>query len=100
MASTTTSSSSVLWKWTGRTAASLMGGTTLYGTYKYQTDQGSRRAMEAYKTFVPVILHYRFLQAQQRWLGAVDDQDWKALDELYAKPTVDKLAELQGMYTK
>jgi aarF domain-containing kinase len=82
-------------------------GVVIYGTYQYQTDEGSRRAVQAYTTFVPVILRYRFLQAKQRWLvrrqalaGTDVGDEWRALDELYAKPTVEKLGDLQGMYTK
>lgn len=93
---------SVVWKLTSRTATLAVGGGTGFTVYKYETDEGFRRSMEAYRFFVPVILHYRFLEAQQRWLGSdrVTEDDWLALDERYAASTVAKLGELQGMYTK
>jgi aarF domain-containing kinase len=72
----------------------------MYGTYKYNTDEGTRRAVQAYSTFIPVILHYRFLQYQQHLFNNVTDDDWKLLDALYAIPTVATLGELQGMYCK
>lgn len=67
--------------------------------YYYQADQGTRRAMKAYQTFVPVVMHYRFVEAKHKLLGK-DDKEWDALDELHASRTVEKLGELQGMYCK
>lgn len=75
-------------------------GTFGYGAYQYQTDEGSRRAIRAYSAFVPVVLHYRWLEAQATYLGSVTDEDYDKLDEKYAVPTVQKLGELQGMYCK
>jgi aarF domain-containing kinase len=78
-----------------------LGGTGAYVLYKYRTDEGSRRAFQAYASFVPVILHYRWLEARKIYLGDnITDDDWKALDEKYAVPTVAKLGDLQGMYCK
>lgn len=79
------------------------GGTLVYGFYQYQTDEGSRRALQAYASFVPVVLHYRWLEAQATYLGnyiAITEKDYEALDEKYAATTVRKLGELQGMYCK
>lgn len=76
----------------------LVGGAS-YGTYLYQTDDGFRRAMQAYRTVIPVALHYRYLEFIDQIVGTTID-DWEALDERYAVPTVSKLGELQGMYCK
>lgn len=90
--------------WAAKTTGfAVTGGTLGYGTYQYQTDEGSRRAIQAYSTFVPVILHYRWLEAQATYLGdyvTITDKDYRSLDEKYAVPTVLKLGELQGMYVK
>jgi aarF domain-containing kinase len=84
-----------------RSAAVLLGGASGYGLYTYQTDEGSRRGIEAYLTFVPVILHYRWMEARERYRGhTLTAEDWQALDDRYAVPTVAKLGELQGMYCK
>ena len=87
-------------KLTSRTILSLIGGSSVYGTYKYNSDEGTRRAIQAYSTFIPVILHYRFLQYQQNLFHNVTEDDWKLLDKKYAIPTVAKLGDLQGMYCK
>lgn len=88
-------------KLSARSAGALIGGTVGYGLYMYQTDEGSRRGIQAYFTFVPVILHYRWLEARETYLGqSVTAEDWQALDDRYAVPTVAKLGELQGMYCK
>ena len=79
------------------------GGGASYAAYKYQTDEGSRRAMTVYASFIPVVLHYRFVQTKHRvWPVSeeVASSEWRDLDQRYAVPTVAKLAELQGMYTK
>jgi len=77
----------------------LVGGTS-YGYYVYSTDEGAKRSIQAYSTFAPVILHYRWLELKDNYISAVSDDDWEALDEKYAKPTVQKLGKLQGMYSK
>jgi aarF domain-containing kinase len=85
------------------TALATMGGTLGYGAYQYQTDEGSRRAVQAYSAFVPVVVHYRWLEAQATYLGdyvSITDENYRVLDEKYAVPTVRKLGELQGMYCK
>lgn len=76
----------------------LVGGAS-YGTYLHQTDDGFRRAMQAYRTVLPVALHYRYLEFVDQTVGTTLD-DWEALDERYAVSTVSKLGELQGMYCK
>jgi aarF domain-containing kinase len=78
-----------------------LGGTAAYVLYKYRTDEGNRRAFQAYASFVPVILHYRWLEARKIYLGdTITDDDWKVLDEKYAVSTVAKLGDLQGIYCK
>jgi aarF domain-containing kinase len=87
----------------GRTTAKFGGimvaGGGSYGLYLYKTDEGFNRAIKAYSAFVPVVLHYRFLEAREK-LAPQPEEAWKALDDRYAKSTVEKLGELQGMYTK
>jgi aarF domain-containing kinase len=76
----------------------LVGGVS-YGGYLYSTDDGFRRAVQAYRTVVPVALHYRCMEFLDSLYGTTE-QDWEALDQKYAVPTVSKLGELQGMYCK
>jgi len=89
-----------------RNAAKATGGAIVasgaYCTYLYQTDEGTRRAIKAYSTFVPAVLHYRWLefQVQRGWIPPDDEKCWQDLDSQYAIPTVQRLGELQGMYTK
>lgn len=101
-----------------------IGGGILY----WYEDEGTRRAMKAYSTFVPVVLHYRLVEARHKYLASAKsslssllssekktpemllkekeldqqekEQEWKALDDLYANRTVEGLGELQGMYCK
>lgn len=70
-----------------------------YAAYLYQTDEGTRRAIKAYSVFCPVVLHYRFMEALDK-VSPQSEAAWTALDERYAKRTVERLGELQGMYTK
>jgi predicted unusual protein kinase regulating ubiquinone biosynthesis (AarF/ABC1/UbiB family) len=70
-----------------------------YGFYLYETDEGSARAIQVYGTMVPVVLNYRMLEAKDKLVGTSDDE-WGALDEYYAKRTVDKLGAMQGTYVK
>ena len=79
--------------------ATLLGGSS-YGYYLYSTDEGAKRSIQAYSTFAPVILHYRWTELKDKHIAAVSDAEWEALDERYAGPTVRKLGELQGMYSK
>eukprot|EP00555_Chaetoceros_dichaeta_P006077 CAMPEP_0198271100 /NCGR_PEP_ID=MMETSP1447-20131203/47792_1 /TAXON_ID=420782 /ORGANISM="Chaetoceros dichaeta, Strain CCMP1751" /LENGTH=556 /DNA_ID=CAMNT_0043963501 /DNA_START=123 /DNA_END=1793 /DNA_ORIENTATION=- len=74
-----------------------------YGTYLYKTDEGTSRMMRAYGTFGPVVLHYRLLEARQKYIPEmwpVCDQDWIDLDNRYAQPTIESIGNLQGMYCK
>ncbi|CAJ1965814.1 unnamed protein product [Cylindrotheca closterium] len=101
-----------------------IGGGLLY----WYEDEGTRRAMKAYSTFVPVVLHYRWVEARHKYLATAKsslssllsseestpnillkkkeldqqekEEEWKALDDLYADRTVERLGELQGMYCK
>eukprot|EP00980_Cylindrotheca_fusiformis_P022721 scaffold9646_cov133-Cylindrotheca_fusiformis.AAC.4 len=74
--------------------------------YCYSKDEGTRRAIKAYTAMVPVVLHYRAVEARHKvlLLGEQDNsnnsKDWEALDETYAARTVKRLGELQGMYCK
>ena len=72
-------------------------GSVGYGTYLYETDEGTRRAIKAYSSFVPVVLHYRFAEFRHNNFGPLSEEEWEALDEQYAVPTVAKLGELQGV---
>lgn len=82
------------------TGVSILSGSG-YATYLYNTDEGTSRMMQAYSTFIPVILHYRILEARNKLFpSTVSKQDWIDMDHLYAKPTIQKLGELQGMYCK
>ena len=55
---------------------------------------------KAYSTFVPVVLHYRFVEAKQRLFGQDNKAEWDTLDDFHASRTVEKLGVLQGMYCK
>lgn len=76
-----------------------------YTTYLYQTDDGFHRMVEAYTALVPVVIQYRMAEFRHRhssyfFFTPLSDADWKAMDERYAVPTVTKLGQLNGMYTK
>lgn len=79
-------------------AAGLTGGAG-YALYLYETDEGYERAIKAYGIMVPVVLNYRLLEAKDKLFGTTDEE-WTVLDEFYAKRTVSKLGELQGVYVK
>ena len=52
---------------------------------------------------MPLVIHYRAVEAKLKlWpvSEAAASSEWMALDKQYAAPTVSKLEELQGMYTK
>lgn len=70
-----------------------------YGAYLYETDEGSERAIRAYSTMVPVVLHYRLAEAKDKLMGTTDEE-WEILDDFYAERTVEKLGELNGVYVK
>jgi len=80
-------------------AAALVTGLAGYSSYLYSNDEGTRRAMKAYGMMIPVVFKYRFLEAQKR-IRDVSEDEWLALDNKYAAPVVERLGELQGMYTK
>jgi len=80
----------------GTILAGGLGGTS----YLYATDEGMKRSVQAYTTFAPVIIHYRATELKDKYAIAVSDEEWEALDEKYAQPTVEKLGRLQGMYSK
>lgn len=77
---------------------------TVPATYVYlSADEGTKRALAMYLTFGPVVLHYRAVEARQKWRGLSREmaaKEWAAMDSRYAEPTVKKLGEMQGMYVK
>jgi hypothetical protein len=83
-----------------KASGALIAGSFGYGYYLHETDVGARRAYTAYKTMIPVVLHYRLMEAKHNHYAPMSDKDWEAIDELYAVQTVSKLGELQGMYCK
>ena len=78
------------------TGAAVVGGVA-YGSYLYETDDGTKRMVKAYSTFVPVVLHYRWVEFRHKY-SPLTDEEWEEMDEIYAAPTVSRLGELQGMY--
>ena len=94
------SSSSAFTRLGAKAVGTVLVGGAGTGSYLYATDDGIKRSVQAYSTFAPVILHYRFLELKNKYLATVSDEDWEALDEQYATITVHKLGELQGMYSK
>lgn len=82
------------------TGATLTLGGGGYTTYLYETDEGFHRMCQAYSTFVPVVMHYRFAEFRNNNFAPLSDAEWEAMDERYAVPTVTSLGKLQGMYTK
>lgn len=83
-----------------KAAGTLLAGGVGTGSYLYATDEGIKRSIKAYSTFGPVIIHYRLIELKDRYVSSVPDEEWEALDEKYAKPVVEKLGQLQGMYSK
>jgi aarF domain-containing kinase len=74
-----------------------------FGCYKYQTDEGARRALIVYSSFGPVVAHYRAVEARLSLFPlspAETSAEYRRLDEKYAERTVKVIGELQGMYTK
>ena len=83
------------------TRAAVLVAAGSFGFYGYcQSDEGTRRAVTAYRTMIPVVLHYRLMEAKHNYFSTVKQEDWEALDQLYAVPTVSTLGKLQGMYCK
>eukprot|EP00536_Pseudo-nitzschia_multiseries_P001148 jgi/Psemu1/282819/fgenesh1_pg.14_\ len=93
-------SASIFYRIGTRAGATLFTGGVGTGAYLYQTDEGAKRSIQAYSSFAPVILHYRWAELKDKYLSPMSEEDWEELDEKYAKPTVAKLGELQGMYSK
>lgn len=89
----------VMYKAVQAAGASAVVSVVGYPTYLYYTDQGFHRMVQAYSTFVPVVVHYRWMEFLHQY-HPVPPEAWEALDEMYAIPTVSKLGQLQGMYTK
>lgn len=56
--------------------------------------------VQAYSTLIPVVCHYRWAEFRHNNFTPLTEAEWEAMDERYAVPTVSKLGELQGMYTK
>lgn len=83
-----------------KASAGALLGSFGYGYYLTETDEGAQRAFTAYKTMIPVVLHYRLMEAKHKYYSPVSDDDWEKLDDSYAVSTVSKLGELQGMYCK
>lgn len=73
-------------------------------TYVYlNSGEGTKRALAMYLAFGPVVLHYRVVEARQKWLGLSREaatKEWAAMDSRYAELTVKKLGQMQGMYVK
>ena len=82
----------------GKSSLAAATGGAAYGAYLYETDEGFVRMVQAYSTFIPVVIHYRWAEFRQDKLGQT--VDWEAMDDYYASHTVSKLGELQGMYCK
>lgn len=93
-------SASALYRIGTRATATLFAGGVGTGAYLYEFDAGAKRSIQAYSCFAPVILHYRWVEFKDKYVSALSDEDWEGLDEQYAKPTVARLGELQGMYSK
>lgn len=90
------------------TTAKQVGGVSLfgsvgYGVYLYNTDEGTSRMIKAYSNLGPVVVQYRWLEFRQNYLSMlseVTDAEWEELDNRHAKPTIELLGQLQGMYCK
>lgn len=93
------SSPSVLHRFGGTTATLFAGGVGSWTYYVYGADERTKRSFKTL-TFVPVILHYRFIELINNRVFTVSEEDWEELDKRYAKSTVAKLGDLQGMYSK
>jgi predicted unusual protein kinase regulating ubiquinone biosynthesis (AarF/ABC1/UbiB family) len=66
-------------------------------------DEGTTRALSMYAAFGPVVVHYRLVEARQKWSGLSREAasaEWQAMDSRYAVATVKRLGEMQGMYVK
>ena len=87
-----------------RGLAVTAGGAVAAATYKYQTDEGFKRAVRLYTNLGPVVAHYRFVELKQRVLppasAELKTREWAELDARYAADVVRTLEALQGMYTK
>lgn len=83
-----------------KAAGTILAGGLGGASYLYTTDEGMKRSIQVYTTFAPVIIHYRATEIKDKYIMAVSEEEWEALDEKYAKPTVEQLGQLQGMYSK
>ena len=82
-------------------AGTAAGGT--YLGYLYNTDEGSQRVMTVYAKFLPVVMHYRAVEAKHAFMKpdeATAAAEWRALDDTYAISSVATLGILQGMFVK
>jgi hypothetical protein len=86
----------------GTAALSLSTGAFL--AYKYQTDEGSKRMIQLYSRFTPIVLHYRYVQKRQQLFGPSDEAEreaeWETLHKQHAQKMVGYLLEMKGFYTK
>ena len=77
---------------------------SVYGAYRYRTDEGFERTVRLWASLGPAVAHYRAVEFKHKVLPptseAVADAEWNALHERYCRPTVEALRQLQGMYTK
>ena len=75
-----------------RAAATAALGSGAYVAYRYQTDDGVRRAMTLYGSIGPVVVHYRLVEAKQlAWPHATKEAasaEWRELDRRYAAKVV------------
>jgi len=94
------SSASIIGKIALRATGATVLGVGGTGTYYYKTDEGTKRAFDAYSIFIPAVLEYRLLEYKNNYISEVPDAEWDELDKKRAGPVVERLGELQGMYTK
>ena len=77
-------------------AGTLAGGS--YTAYLFQTDEGTRRAITVYASFLPVVAQYRLVEAKHKLFppatAEIASAEWQALDKRFAGPTVAKLGLL------
>jgi aarF domain-containing kinase len=72
-------------------------------TYRYQTDEGVRRAVQLYSYIGPVVGLYRAVELKHALMKPPEadaEAEWRSMDKKYAARVVRTLEDLQGMYTK
>ncbi|GAB5037507.1 glycoside hydrolase [Nannochloropsis oceanica] len=85
--------------WPGALFALGMGGAA--GTYRYQTDEGTRRSVYFWSRAFPIYLHYRYVKSQVQHLPEAEQEEaYKPLHEKYAPTAVDIVLHLKGFYIK